>query len=82
MSAQAAAGPVMVQDPASASTFDSMPEPDNKSAPNAPSDDEVDEGDIWESESILADILEASEDAYEESGPGEHRGIQSPWDRN
>lgn len=72
----------MVQDPASASTLDSMPEPDNKSAPNAPSDDEVDEGDIWESESVLADILEASEEAYEESGPGEQHAFQSQLARN
>ncbi|CAI6248728.1 unnamed protein product [Periconia digitata] len=73
MSAQAAAGSVMVQDPASASGLDSKSEQDgtkaapsaNTRAPSEDDDDDDDDAGLWESESYLEDILNESEEAFE-----------------
>ncbi|PVI08444.1 SIR2-domain-containing protein [Periconia macrospinosa] len=75
MSAQAAAGSVMVQDPASAPGLDSKPEPESsKPAPkanNAPSEDDGEDADAWETESVLEDILNDSEENFDYANQGD-----------
>ncbi|KAF2637086.1 SIR2-domain-containing protein [Massarina eburnea CBS 473.64] len=69
MSADAISGPIMVQEPISAPGIDMKAEPSTRPNPgaSAPTQDDDSDGDIWENESALEDMLNQSEEAFEYS---------------